>query len=353
MAKDYYKILGVSQSATADEIKKAYRKLAMQYHPDKNPGNSEIEAKFKEANEAYEVLSDPQKKNNYDNYGSPEGNPMSGGFNFNDIFGSFFGGGSQHVQIEEAQITLELTLEEMFNGCKKKLKIKLNDHCVSCSSTGSADGNTTKCTTCNGQGRVQQQMGNGMFNQVVITTCPRCNGEKTIISNPCTSCKGQGKVAGMKEVEIDVPRGVYASAALRLRGQGHTGKNTSQRGDLIVHFTQKDHPKFHRTGDDLIYEKSISIIDLICGGEIIIPHMAGDYKYNIPAGTTGGNIFRIKGKGFPNVNQPNHYGDMLIIITAFIPKLSNDNINALKNITELNESKEEKRLLKQIIDQLA
>jgi molecular chaperone DnaJ len=355
MSKDYYKILQVKETASDDEIKKAYKKLAMQYHPDRNPNDKSAEDKFKDINEAYEVLGDSKKRHNYDNYGSADTNGFQ---NMNDIFSSFFGNQQQQNQAEDAQIQVELTMEEMYHGCKKKVKTRLYHSCNSCNSTGSSDGKTTKCTTCNGQGKVQQQMGNGVFQQIVITTCPKCSGNKIIIQNPCKSCNGQGRTLVEKEIDIEAPRGIYGTAAIQMRNMGHSPKNAQGvKGNLIVQFLQKEHMLFHRTGDDLVYEKSISIIDLLCGGKINIPHFSGDIEYTINAGTPGGSIFRIKGKGFPNVNNPSYYGDIILILTAYMPRLSDDKINSIKelseNITELKQSKDEKRLLKQIIEQLS
>ena len=360
MAKrDYYEVLGVDKSANASEIKKAYRKLAMKFHPDKNEGDKAAEDKFKEASEAYEVLSDDSKKQRYDQFGHAgmEGAFGGGGFSwdnfthgndFSDIFGSgglgsifegLFGGGfggsrsrRQSNRGEDLQIALSLTLEEISKGVDKKIKINVKDACEKCHGTGSTDGESHTCSQCNGRGQVMQ-MQRSLFGQMqTVTTCPSCHGEGKIIKNKCTKCSGDGRETTSKTINVHIPAGVAEGQYIRMRGEGNTGRRGGQKGDILVLVHEKEHKIFERNDADLICEFPISFSQAALGTDIMCPTLSGKAKMKIPAGTQSGKVFRLRSQGLPHVNSSYH-GDLYIKVLVITP-------------THMNS--EEKELLKQL-----
>jgi len=348
--RDYYEILGVPKNASPEEIKKAYRKLAMQYHPDRNPGDKEAEEKFKEAAEAYEVLSDPEKRRRYDQFGHEgmrgtdfrEWTDINDIFNhFRDIFSGagfggsifddFFGGststrsrrGSSVQRGSDLRVKIKLALEEIATGVSKKIKIKRYKKCSSCNGTGAeSSGGYKTCPVCNGTGEIRQ-VSRSIFGQFVnITTCNNCGGEGKIISNPCKLCNGEGRVQEDATITVDIPAGVSTGNYLTLRGEGNAGRRGGPNGDLIVVVEELPHEIFHRQGDDIIYELNLSIPEAVLGGEIEVPTLTGKAKLKLEAGLSPGKILRMKGKGLPNVNTKRQ-GDQLIVVNIYVPnKLS-------------------------------
>ena len=348
--RDYYEVLGVQKGATDDEIKKSYRRLAKKYHPDVNPGDKEAEVKFKEIGEAYEVLSDPQKKANYDQFGfagvdpSYGGGPGGGGFggfggmgfdDLGDIFGSMFGGGFGGSQrrrngprkgsdIEESVL---LSFEEAAFGVKKQLKIYVIEDCEECKGTGakSSAGKTT-CQHCGGSGQIKSVQ-NTMFGQMINTqTCPHCRGEGSIIKNPCPKCNGKGKVKRAKNIEVDIPAGINSGETVSYRGLGNAGTKGGPSGDLLVTVSIKRHSIFTRTGYDVNLEVPITFVQATLGADIEIPILDPDKKYElgkmtytVPEGTQPSTVVRMKGKGIPHVRSGVR-GDMLIKLTVEVPK---------------------------------
>lgn len=336
--RDYYEVLGVDKKATADEIKKAYRKKAIQYHPDKNPGDKEAEEKFKEAAEAYEVLSDENKRARYDQYGfAGLGGAAGGGasMNMDDIFsmfgdifgghgggfGSFFGGGfgggrQQHVNRgANKRVELKLTLDEIANGTEKKLKIKKKVACEKCNGTG---GTSTQCTECNGSGyvtRVQRTILGAMQTQ---SECPKCHGEGRIISDPCPECRGLGVKDGEEVITVTIPAGVEDGMELSMRGKGDAAVHGGVNGDLRILIREIPHPQFVRNGNNLIYNLLIDIPTAILGGSVEIPTLSNPIKFKIEPGTTHGTMKRVRGKGLKDVNGYGT-GDLLINIGIHIP----------------------------------
>ncbi len=346
MAKrDYYEILGVGKAASTDEIKKAYRKVAMQYHPDRNPGDKTAEEKFKEAAEAYEILSDADKKAQYDRYGHAgvSGNGRGGyggGMNMEDIFsqfgdifgddlfGSFFGGQrggrggqrSRGVRGSNLRIKLKLTYEEIAKGVTKNIKVKKYVACGTCGGSGAKDkGSVQTCTTCGGSGQVRRVQNTFLGQMQTVTTCPTCNGEGTTVIARCTTCKGEGRVYGEETVSIDIPAGVQEGMQLNISGKGNAGERGGLPGDLIILIEEEPHKELHREGLNVAYELHISFTDAVFGIQVEVPTIDGRAKIKIPAGTQSGKIFRLKGKGFPAVNSYEK-GDQLIHINVWTPQ---------------------------------
>lgn len=342
--RDYYEVLGVPRNATPEEIKKAYRKLALQYHPDRNPGNKEAEEKFKEISEAYAVLSDEEKRAQYDRWGHA-GPQMAGtgyggfGFDLGDfdpfdlfrsVFGSAFGedlfGSYQFRQRRretprgsDIDIELPLTLEEIAQGTTKKVKVRYLRPCEVCGGSGSSSGRSEVCPRCGGSGEVRHTT-ESFFGRVInVTACGMCNGEGRVIRDPCSSCNGQGLVRDEKIISIKVPAGVSTGNFLRLQGEGNFGPRGGAPGDIIVHIVEKPHDLFTRHGDDVLYEMEISYPEAVLGTSVEIPTLYGPVRLNIPPGTPPGKLFRLKGKGIQHLNAPGA-GDQIVRITIFVPK---------------------------------
>ncbi len=337
--RDYYEILGVSRSATREEIKKAYRRMAMKYHPDRNPGDKEAEEKFKEAAEAYEVLSDDEKRRIYDQYGYDglRGNTGFSGFSdlddifstFSDIFGeAFFGGGyggrsrgtrssARRNRGRDLQITIKLTLEDMVNGIKgKKIKVKKKVKCPECGGSG---GERETCPTCHGTGQVYRTMQSFFGTIHQATTCPTCHGTGYVIKKPCPVCHGTGLVDGEEIITVDIPPGVTEEMQMTLRGKGNAGPQGGINGDLIINFKEVRHESLHREGINLLYDLDISIPEAVLGTTKEIPTVEGTVKIKIAPGTESGKILRLRGKGIPAYGQDRR-GDLLIKVRVFIPK---------------------------------
>ena len=351
MAKrDYYEVLGVDKNASADEIKKAYRKLAVKYHPDKNPGDKEAEEKFKEAAEAYSILSDADKKARYDQFGHAgvdgAGPDFSGGFGnlndiLNDLFGGAFGGGfggfsgfgggfgggrggqrQQRVyRGRDIRVRVKLTLEEIAKGVEKEISIEKSVPCSECGGRGAKNSADIKtCSACGGTGQVQRVV-NSLFGQTVTySTCQQCGGEGKVITNPCRSCGGSGLVRKRETIKVKIPAGVEAGMQLTIAGEGHAAKNNGINGDLLVVIEEQEHPDFKREGNNLYYTKIVSLPEAILGAEVEIPCLDGPRRIKIDAGTQSGTVTRINGKGLPTVNGYGGTGDLYVKIAVWIPK---------------------------------
>lgn len=340
MAKrDYYEVLGVSRNASNEEIKKAYRKLALRYHPDKNPGDKSAEDKFKEAAEAYEVLSDDQKRARYDQFGHAGLSGSGQGFGaggmtiedifsqFGDIFGGFgFGGfGSSRMSRSvnkgtNLRVKVVLNLEEIATGVEKKLKLKKYISCNNCSGTGAADGSAySNCHTCHGSGQVTR-ISNTFLGQIqTSTTCPACGGEGKVITRKCPHCAGEGIIRDPEIVSINIPAGVSSGMQMTVTGKGNAARRGGINGDLLVLIDEVKHPELIRDGNDLLYSLFLSISDAAIGSNAEIPTVDGKVKIRIDPGTQPGKILRLKGKGLPEVNGYGK-GDLLVNINVWIPK---------------------------------
>ena len=342
--RDYYEVLGVEKGASAEEIKRAYRKAAMKYHPDRNPGDKDAEAKFKEVGEAYEVLSDEDKKARYDQFGfagvDPNFGPGQGGYgggfdgfggfggfgDLGDIFGEFFGGGRSSRSTQNAprrgdniMSRLELTFEESAFGCEKEVSYLRVESCSSCSGSGSADGVVETCQQCRGTGQVrtvQNFMGMQMQSQ---TTCPTCSGRGKIIRTPCNTCKGKGKVRKNHKISVKVPAGVDAGQTVRVRNEGSAGTNGGPNGDLLVEIYIKRHPIFQRDNRDVLCEVPISFTQAALGATIQVPTLDGKVPFEIPEGTQTGKEFILRDKGIPDVNNPRRRGNHRFTVVVETP----------------------------------
>lgn len=354
--RDYYEILGITKSASESDVKSAYRKLAMMYHPDKNPDNKEAEEKFKEATEAYEVLSDPQKKDRYDRFGH---DGMRGGqdfrnysdindifSNFGDIFGGgsifddFFGGGSrrgggrrreQGERGSDLKVKVPLTLEEVAVGASKTIKIKKWSTCGDCSGSGAKSGSgMTTCNVCAGHGEVRQ-VSKTMFGQFVnISPCQNCSGSGQIIKDKCNTCSGEGRVIREDSISVDIPAGVEEGNYIPLMGKGNAGKRGGSAGDLIVIMEVLEHKLFTRDGNNVFYDLKLSFPDACLGTEIEVPTLGGTERVKIEAGTQPGTLIKLREKGIPFLNS-NSKGDQIIQINIYVPKkLSSDEKSKIK-----------------------
>jgi len=385
MAKrDYYEVLGVSKDADAAAIKKAYRKLAVKYHPDKNPDNKEAEEKFKEAAEAYEVLSDPQKKGRYDRFGHAGMGQGAGGFGggmtmedifsqFGDIFNdspfeSFFGsrgrsrgGGAQSrgQRGTNLRIKVALTLEEIENGVTKKIKVKKQLTCNSCHGSGAKDSNSVAtCNTCRGSGYVRQVKNTFLGQMQTTAACPTCSGSGQEITAKCTKCRGEGVNFGEETIEIEIPAGVEAGMQLSMRGAGNMGRNGGPSGDLLISIEEKQHEHLQREGNNVIYPLYVNFADAALGTSLEVPTISGRVKIKIPAGTQAGKIFRLKGKGLPSV-QGYGKGDQLIQLNIWTPKeLTSDERKMLEQMRDMpnfhpNPKKGEKGFFERMKDYFA
>ena len=358
--RDYYEVLGVSRSASEDEIKKAYRKLAKKYHPDLNPGNAEAEQKFKEVNEAYEVLSDSNKKARYDqfgfagvdpNYGAGAGGGGGfGGFtdfdfgDLGDIFGSFFGGGfggnsrssrSGPQRGESIRVGVTVSFEEAAFGCEKEVTVDRVDQCPTCKGSGCEPGTTPEvCTQCGGSGQVQQRRQTPMGVFATTTTCPKCGGRGKIIHSPCKDCNGTGQQRKRKTIQVNIPAGIDNGQTISLRGQGNAGRNGGPAGDLLITVTVRPHQLFRREGNDVLCEAPITFTQAVLGGEMEIPTIDGKVKYDIPEGTQTGTTFRLRGKGIPNLNGRGR-GDQYVTVYIETPRnLNREQKEALKKFSQ-------------------
>ena len=357
--RDYYEVLGVEKNANADEIKKAYRKAAIKYHPDKNPGDKEAEEKFKEAAEAYDVLSNPDKRARYDQFGHAgmNGGAAGGGFGgfggaggfsmedifsqFGDIFGGHFGGfgggrssGGRHVNRgSDIRVKVKLTLADIANGTTKKLKVNKYVVFDKCGGSGAKDSSSyTTCSTCNGTG-VVTRVENTFFGRMQTQgVCPTCGGEGKIITDKCDKCGGEGIVKGSEIIEINIPAGVGEGMALTVSGKGNAARHGGVNGDLLVVIEEERNPQLMRDGDDLIHNLNITVTMAMLGGEVEVPTIEGKAKIKIAAGTHAGKVLRLRGKGLPSVNGYGR-GDILIVVDITIP-------------TSLNS--EEKKLVEQL-----
>jgi len=348
MAKrDYYEILGVQRGASQDEIKKAYRKMALQHHPDRNPGSKEAEEKFKEAAEAYEVLGDTTKRPRYDQYGHEgvRGTDFRPFTDVNDIFSTFgdifgggmggtifddmFGGQTRHrrkggaVPGSDLKLRLKLTLEEIAAGVEKTLKVKRWKPCESCHGTGARSGHSmTTCPVCNGAGEIRQ-VSRSVFGQFVnITACQNCEGEGRVIKDPCTTCKGDGRVQGESTIKVNIPAGVTEGNYIPLRGEGNVGRRGGPPGDIIVVIEEEQHRYFTRRDDDVTLDVYISFPEAVLGADIEVPTLNGRSRLKIEPGTSSGTVLRMREKGVPHLNSFGR-GDQLVRVNVWVPKALN------------------------------
>ena len=342
--RDYYEVLGVNKTATDDELKKAYRKLAKQYHPDMNPGNAEAEAKFKEVNEAYEVLSDKDKRAKYDQFGHAGVDPNfgaggfgggAGGFgdiDLGDLFGSFFGGGgfggfggqsqanpNAPKRGASLRASLTITFQEAMAGVDKEISLNRTESCSACHGTGCAAGTTAEiCPDCRGTGQVRIQRGGGGFAFTTTAPCSKCRGTGKIIHQPCPDCHGEGQVRRSRKVKVHIPAGIDDGQTISMRGQGNGGINGGPAGDLLVTVAVIPDPRFQRDGYDLYLEQAVSFPPAVLGAELQIDTIDGKVKYTLPAGTQTGTTFRLRGKGVPSINGRGR-GDQYVTVRVAVP----------------------------------
>ena len=359
--RDYYEVLGVQKSASTDELKKAYRKLAMKYHPDRNPGDKEAEEKFKEANEAYEVLSDADKRAKYDQFGFAGVDPQYGGGGagfdgfggfsgfgdiFSEVFGGGFGGGGSARRRnaprrgEDLGIRLELRFEEAAFGVEKDISYYRIEDCANCKGTGSADGVIETCSQCRGSGqiRVTQNMMGMAFQST--STCPSCSGRGKIIKNPCNTCRGKGKVRKSRTLKAKVPAGINHMQSFRMAGEGSAGSNGGPNGDVLVEVYIKRHPIFERDGMDVLCEVPITFTQAALGAEIEVPTLDGKTAFTIPEGTQTGKEFVIPGKGIPQVGNPKRRGSHRFFVVVETPtKLTKEQKELLQKLDETMDGK--------------
>ena len=356
--RDYYEVLGLNKGASDDEIKKAYKKQARKYHPDLNPDNKEAEEKFKEVNEAYEVLSDPNKKSRYDQFGHAGVDPnfgaggygggFDGGFDFGDlgdIFGSFFGGGfgggarrtnpNAPQRGESIRLSVSITFEEAAFGCEKEVTVERMDQCGTCHGNGCAPGTTPEtCPDCHGTGQVQVRRQTPMGVFATTSPCGRCGGKGKIIHQPCSDCRGTGSVRKRKTIKASIPAGIDNGQTISIRGQGHAGKNGGPAGDLLITVTVKPHELFRREGTSVLCDAPITFAQAVLGAELEIPTIDGKVKYDLPEGTQSGTTFRLKGKGIPSINGRGR-GDQYVTVYIETPKnLNKEQKEALRKFAE-------------------
>jgi len=344
--RDYYEVLGVSKTAAADEIKKAYRKVAMQYHPDRNPGDKSAEEKFKEAAEAYEILSDADKRAKYDRFGHQAFAPGMGGGGFNSgnmnmddifsqfgdifgegMFGNMFGGAGgartgrgRGSRGSNLRVKIKLNFEEMAKGVTKNIKVKKYVPCNVCNGTGAKDKSSIQtCPTCNGSGQVRKVSNTFLGQMQTVSTCPTCNGEGSTISAKCTHCRGEGRMYAEETVSIDIPAGVQEGMQLSMSGKGNAGERGGAPGDLLIVIEEEAHKELHRDGLNVAFELYITFPEAVFGTTVEVPTIDGRAKIKIPAGTQSGKIFRLKGKGFPEV-QGYQRGDQLVHVNIWTPQ---------------------------------
>ena len=355
--RDYYEVLGVSRGASEDEIKKAYKKMARKYHPDLNPGDKTAEEKFKEVNEAYEVLSDADKKARYDQYGHAGVDPnfgaggfgggFDGSFDFGDlgdIFGSFFGGGfgggrrtnpNAPQRGESLRMSIAISFEEAAFGCEKAVTVERYETCDTCHGNGCAPGTSPEvCPDCHGTGTVQVRRQTPMGVFATSSPCPKCGGKGRIIHQPCKDCRGSGMVRKKKTIQASIPAGIDNGQTISIRGQGNAGKNGGPAGDLLITITVRPHELFRREGTSVLCEAPITFTQAVLGAELEIPTIDGKVKYTLPEGTQSGTTFRLKGKGIPSINGRGR-GDQYVTVYIETPKnLNKEQKEALKKFAE-------------------
>lgn len=380
--RDYYEILEVQKTATADELKSAYRKKALKFHPDKNPGDDTAEEKFKEAAEAYEVLKDPNKRARYDQFGHQgvNGTGFSGFSDINDIFshfGDIFGGGgggsifddlfgggrgrqrtrSRGVQGSDMKVSISLSLKEIAQGTEKTIKVKKYKSCSTCDGLGAAsESDFAQCSSCNGTGEVRQ-VSRSIFGQFVnVSTCPACNGEGRIVKSKCTDCHGEGRVRDEAKIKVKIPPGVSEGQYIPLRGQGNAGARGGEAGDIYVYIMEERDENFIRDGDDIIYNLRISIIDAILGADVIVPTLTTKTKVKIEQGTEHGTLLRLRDKGIRHLNEHGS-GDLLIRVNVVIPKKISakekellNQLGKMDNFKPIGETKEEKSFFNKVFN---
>ena len=350
--RDYYEILGVGRNADESELKSSYRKLALKYHPDRNPGNKEAEDKFKEASEAYEVLRDPQKRNIYDQFGHQglEGSGFSGFSGFEDIFSSFGGifeeffgfstgrrSRSRTQRGADLRYDLKISFKEAAFGLKTKIKIPRQDTCPSCNGSGAPKGKPpVQCPTCKGAGQVRYQQ--GFFS--ISRSCGQCNGTGRIITDPCETCQGKGRVHKEKVLEVRIPAGVDNGARLRIQGEGEAGSLNGPSGDLYVIIYVEEHPFFQRQENNIYCQVPISIVQAVLGSEIVVPTLEGEEKLKIPEGTQTGSVFRLRNKGIVSLGGRGR-GDQFVTVNIVVPtKLTREQRQAFENLAKVCEDDE-------------
>ena len=355
--RDYYEVLGVSRGASEDEIKKAYKKMARKYHPDLNPGDKSAEEKFKEVNEAYEVLSDADKKARYDQYGHAGVDPnfgaggfgggFDGGFDFGDlgdIFGSFFGGGfgggrrtnpNAPQRGESIRMSIAISFEEAAFGCEKEVTVERYETCDTCHGSGCAPGTSPEvCPDCHGTGTVQVRRQTPMGVFATSAPCAKCGGKGRIIHQPCKDCRGSGMVRKKKTIQASIPAGIDNGQTISIRGQGNAGKNGGPAGDLLITITVRPHELFRREGTSVLCEAPITFTQAVLGAELEIPTIDGKVKYTLPEGTQSGTTFRLKGKGIPSINGRGR-GDQYVTVYIETPRnLNREQKEALKKFAE-------------------
>ena len=339
--RDYYEVLGLQKSASEDEIKKAFRKAAKENHPDLHPGDKEAEARFKEINEAYEVLSDPDKKSRYDqfgfagvdpNFGAGAGGAYSGGFgdfDLGDIFGNIFGGGfggsartrNSPMKGESIRQNVSISFEEAAFGCDKKITFNRVETCPDCGGSGCAPGSSPQtCPDCRGTGTVVTQRQTMFGVMQTQTDCPKCGGRGKIINDPCKKCRGLGNVRRQKSIDFSIPAGIDDGQTVSKRGEGHAGLNGGPNGDLLVSVSVRPHEYFTREGTSVLLTYPISVTQAILGAEVEVPTLDGKVKYTIPEGTQSGTVFRLRGKGIPYLRSQDRRGDQFVTVSVEIPK---------------------------------
>lgn len=328
--RDYYEILGVERNATQEEIRKAYRSLARKYHPDVNQGDSEAEEKFKDINEANEVLSNPERRARYDRFGHDGdqagiGDAFSGN-GFGDLFDMFFGGsggqrsGSGQRDGHDLRLDLTITLEEAYSGVDKAIKLTRQEACSVCRGSGAKAGSSPqRCPSCNGAGQVRHVQSTILGSFATVVPCTRCRGEGIIVTNPCDACQGSGRVRATRDRTIKIPAGVDTGTTIRLPGEGDAGSRQGQSGDLHVFINVAEHELFKRQGYDLYCDFNVSYPVMVLGGQITAPTLDGVEKLNIPAGTSSGTTFRLRGKGMPDVYNRRQPGDLFVVVRVAVP----------------------------------
>lgn len=371
--RDYYEVLGVSKGASDDEIKKAFRQMSKKYHPDLNPGNKEAEEKFKEVNEAYQVLSDSDKKARYDRFGHAGVDPNYGaggaggggfngaGFDFGDIFGDIFGGGFSGFggggrrngprRGSDVRQVVDITFEEAAFGCTKKINITKQEKCDTCKGTGAKPGTSAEtCSHCNGTGQIQTQQRTILGYITNVTTCPHCKGEGKIIKEPCRDCRGTGKVRKSKTIEINIPAGIDNGQTMQLTGQGEAGERGGPSGDLLITIRVRPHDIFKRENNDVYISMPISFVQAALGATLMVPTLDGAVEYDIPEGTQSGTRFRLKGKGIPYIRSRNR-GDQYVTVNVEVPKnLTQKQKEILKEFDEDKNYKQKKSFSEKMKD---